>query len=117
VAEPLLSCQTRHEPDAVVIVVRGELCLDSTAVLETAVQRALSSPPGRLILDCAWVTFCDSTGLSTLIKISARAESAGARLTLDRPSRQLRRLLDVTGLTTVPQITDEGTVADQPTSR
>jgi anti-sigma B factor antagonist len=106
-----------HPPGAVVIVASGELTLDATAVLETAVQRALDTRPGRLVIDCAGVSFCDSTGLSALIKISGQAEGAGSRFTLDRPSRQLHRLLEVTGLTTVLEITGEASVANQQTGR
>jgi hypothetical protein len=43
------------------------------------------------------LTFCDSSGVHALYAIRAQAEASGHSVTLRRPQRVLRRVLEVTG--------------------
>lgn len=111
---PTLSCDMRRHADAVVIVARGELDMNTSATLESAVNQALRPIPTRLVLDCSQLTFCDSTGMSLLVRLWFHAEEVGSRLVIDQPSRQLRRLFTVTGLDTMLDLQpDHDTAAHQ----
>ncbi|MGN9912659.1 STAS domain-containing protein [Phytohabitans sp. LJ34] len=117
---PTLSCDVRRQADAVVIVARGELDMNTSATLESAANQALRPVPIRLVLDCSQLTFCDSMGMSLLVRLSFHVEEVGSRLVIDRPSLQLRRLLTLTGLDTVLDLQpDHDTAAHQasPTDR
>jgi anti-anti-sigma factor len=75
------------------LVVRGEIDLDATETLE---QAALDGQrDGRLILDLRRVTFIDSSGLRTLVRIS-KARPHG--LVLRDPSDKVDRLMKLVGL-------------------
>jgi anti-sigma B factor antagonist len=51
-----------------------------------------------VVLDVAGVPFCDSAGLNALLAARRRAQETGTRLALARPGRQLRQLLQLTGV-------------------
>lgn len=50
-------------------------------------------------VDVSGVTFCDSSGLSALVRSRARAAEMTGSLRLASPSPQIQRLLSVAGLT------------------
>jgi anti-anti-sigma factor len=50
-------------------------------------------------LDCGGISFCDSSGLSTLLLVHRAVTGAGGRLYLDNRPRALERLLALTGMT------------------
>lgn len=67
--------------------------------LAKAVDEVLaSSPPPRVLLDLAGVTFCDSQGLGTLVVLSRRSMMAHSCLVLVNVGAFLLRVLDITGL-------------------
>ncbi|MFJ4674143.1 STAS domain-containing protein [Kitasatospora purpeofusca] len=94
---------TRARPWArgTVLVLRGELDLDSVAVLREALDHALVlAAPGTVVLiDCGDLAFCDSTGLSELLDAAVRAREQGSRIELARPRPVVRRVLELTGAT------------------
>lgn len=92
------------DPERSTIVhLTGEVDLAAADEIIGTVQQALdeadSAGDGPLVLDLAGVTFMDSTGLGALISIRARAEAAGRSLTLRQVPARVRRLLEITGLT------------------
>ncbi|MFJ8622034.1 STAS domain-containing protein [Kitasatospora sp. NPDC093550] len=82
-----------------VLVLHGELDLDSAAELRSAVDQALAGPAGVIVIDCAELEFCDSTGLNALLRAKARAAVEGSRIELARPRRLFLRMLELTGVT------------------
>ncbi|MFE4546509.1 STAS domain-containing protein [Streptomyces sp. NPDC056785] len=54
-----------------------------------------------MILDLTGVTFCDSSGLNSLLRLRRRAQDGGGQLALAAPSRQMMRLLTITGAASV----------------
>ncbi len=81
-----------------VLVVAGEIDRDSRPVLRKAADEALSQGPGRLVLDLAGVTFCDSSGLSLFVDLHRRCEADGGWFRLAAASPGLRDMLRVTHL-------------------
>jgi anti-sigma B factor antagonist len=99
------------QPDgSVVVVVRGNLDIDSAPVLTTALDQVLNAPAPRVVVDLSGVEFCDSTGLSAFVVGHNRAVALGGWLRLAAPGEFLSRLLDTVGLT--PAVPVYGDVAD-----
>ncbi|MFD4156009.1 STAS domain-containing protein [Streptomyces hydrogenans] len=88
------------EPTAAGIVLRlgGEIDMDTAHQLDTALGRALSDGGERrpLSLDLSEVTFCDSTGLNTLLRARQRALDRQVSLSITAVSEQVAHLLDIT---------------------
>ncbi len=92
---------TRARPWArgTVLVLHGELDLDSVAGLREALDHALAAPGTVVLIDCGDLAFCDSTGLSELLDAAVRAREQGSRIELARPRPVVRRVLELTGAT------------------
>jgi anti-sigma B factor antagonist len=96
--------------DAVVVVVRGNLDIDSAPALTTALDGVLAVPLPRVVVDLSGIEFCDSTGLSAFVIGHNRAVARGGWVRLAGPNAFLARLLDTVGLT--PALPVYGEVAD-----
>jgi anti-sigma B factor antagonist len=96
--------------DAVVVVVRGNLDVDSATVLTTALEQVLDVPLPRVVIDLSGIEFCDSTGLGALVVGHNRAVALGGWVRLAGPNDFLGRLLDTVGLT--PRLPVYGDVTD-----
>ena len=101
--------------DPVVVTVRGDLDVDSAAVLGTTLERVLDRPEPRVVVDLSGVEFCDSTGLSAFVVGHHRAHAAGGWLRLAAPSDWLAGLIGTIGLT--GRVAVYPTVADALTGR
>ncbi|QYG94924.1 STAS domain-containing protein [Iamia sp. SCSIO 61187] len=77
--------------------VAGKLDAATVRVFLDAIE-PLAEGARQVVLDCEALEFCDSTGLRSFVVVRNRIGVPGA-LTLDRPSDELRRLLEITGLT------------------
>ncbi|PYC87607.1 metal ABC transporter substrate-binding protein [Streptomyces tateyamensis] len=75
----------------------GELDHDTVPILRTALDRAVSARCRRVVLDCARLRFCDSSGLNLLLRAQLAAREHGGAVELREPQPVLRRLLALTG--------------------
>ncbi|MEU5111117.1 STAS domain-containing protein [Streptomyces longwoodensis] len=90
-------------------VITGPLDLHTAPSLHRQVTLILHQSPS-LILVLTGVTYCDSSGLNTLLRLHLHAQDSGGRLTVAGPPAQLVRMLTVTGMDTVLPV--YGTVAE-----
>ena len=81
-----------------VVSVAGDLDVSTAEQLADAVNGELREAPGRIVLDLAGLTFCDSLGLGTLVVLSRTARVQQTYLLLRNPSPFFTRMLDVTGV-------------------
>ncbi|GAA1040284.1 STAS domain-containing protein [Virgisporangium ochraceum] len=81
--------------------VAGELDHSTTARLLDRVQADLLPTDTAVVIDTAGLTFCDSAGLGTMVKIHHLLADRGGRLTLTGPTPAMRRLLEITALDTI----------------
>ncbi len=88
-----------HRDGAIIAAIRGNIDLDSAALLAERIDEALSRPHPHVVVDLSGVEFCDSIGLSTFVVGHHRAHAAGGWLRLAAPSEFLERLLGTLGLT------------------
>jgi anti-anti-sigma factor len=80
------------------VVLTGEVDLAAVRRAADAVDRVMCVPPARLDIDASGVTFIDSSGVATLVKLHAVTTGAGGTVRLRYPSAAVVRLLDICGL-------------------
>jgi stage II sporulation protein AA (anti-sigma F factor antagonist) len=88
-----------REDGTAVIVVSGEIDLVYADRIRAAGLQCLAAGGcQQLTVDLLDVTFMDSSGIAALVAIRNQAESASQKLVLHRPQPAVRRVLEVTGL-------------------
>jgi anti-anti-sigma factor len=94
-----------HVDSGAIVRLAGELDCASAAVAHLALERARPDVL-EITLDLSRVVFLDATGVRFLISAQRRARAAGRRLIIRRPSRSVRRMLDLTGVRPLLAIDD-----------
>jgi stage II sporulation protein AA (anti-sigma F factor antagonist) len=90
-APPVFSVTAEPDGDRVRVVVTGEVDM---ATADTMLQTALREPVRQLTLDLRAVTFFDSAAIHAVVRLAQRLPGTLTVL----PSRQVRRVLEVSGL-------------------
>ena len=80
------------------ILIAGELDMASAPELDALISR-LAARPGELVLDVKGLTFMDSTGVRLILHVLELCQENGCRFTLRSLTPQVRRLLEVAGVT------------------
>jgi anti-sigma B factor antagonist len=101
-----LTVQETRTADDAVLVLTGEIDMATVGDLRAATERSMQTPPSRVVLDFAGVTFCDSQGLSALIGLNRDISAAGSRLVFINVGDFMGRLLDITGLRAAFDVVD-----------
>jgi anti-anti-sigma factor len=93
------SLQVSPVPDADVPCLRlvGELDLDSSAQLRSALADWLARPSHRVILDLRELRFCDCAGFNALLEAKATADGTGTELSVEGARAQVARLFSLIG--------------------
>jgi len=84
--------------DTTVIRLIGELDMSTVGTLREAIQAHLPGSGGRLVINLAELTFCDSLGLGTLLVLSRTARAHNTLLVLSHPSPYFRRMVEIAGV-------------------
>jgi anti-sigma B factor antagonist len=75
----------------------GDLDISNVKDLDAAVASVTADPPDRLVIDVSDLRFMDSAGIAVLLRVAARVPTVQLR----NPSKAVRRVIEVTGLTGV----------------
>jgi anti-sigma B factor antagonist len=86
---------------ATVVSVAGELDLAVAPELLQALTMLVDQGRRRLILDLTRLEFCDSSGLSVLVRVKNQLDGLGGGVTLAGPTAVVERVLEVSGLAEV----------------
>ena len=98
-ADPVLAVVVLDHGSTAEVMLAGDLDVDSEPLLRALVTQVLIDPQVRRIeMDMSLVDFCDSSGLTALIRAHAQASGFGVPLRLVRVGSRLRRILHLTGL-------------------
>ncbi|MEX0171229.1 STAS domain-containing protein [Streptomyces sp. LMG1-1-1.1] len=94
-----IAVSRRSNGGGAVVSIGGELDMVSAPKLRGALAEALEDceDGGGLVLDLTGVTFCDSTGLNTLLRARRRALSDHRFVVIRAASPQVTHLLEITG--------------------
>ncbi|MEU6814368.1 STAS domain-containing protein [Streptomyces sp. NPDC046860] len=96
----MFSVDVRQHAPGVLFVLCGELDFDSVVQLHEAADDELGRPEATLpvVVDCAALTFCDSSGISGLLRLYQRLSARGRTLRLAAVPASVSRLFTLTGL-------------------
>jgi anti-sigma B factor antagonist len=104
----------RLDSGVTVVKVTGEVDVSTSGSLRTSLLRVITDEIHHgLVVNLASVSFLDSTGLGVLVGIWHRVCATQGCLALAVPSRQVRGILETTGLTKVLPIYDTEEAAVQ----
>jgi anti-sigma B factor antagonist len=103
------SVTVSRDGDRVTVALQGELDMAVTDRLRTAIEQAEDGDgDGKLlVLDMSQLDFIDSTGLEAVLHAARRSAEAGGRLIVSRPSRYVRRLLELTAIDQSLDVVDD----------
>jgi len=94
---------TADDTDLCLIRLQGELDWSNVEELWACAESAIEASTADISLDLSDLTFIDSSGIAQFIRVVRRL-GPERRLILDHPSRSIRRVIDVTGLGSIPGI-------------
>jgi anti-sigma B factor antagonist len=98
-----LRVETHNEhPGVAVVSVSGELDVSNAETLESAIDAVCEGGPQELVFDMRELSFMDSAGIAVLLGGARRVPSVSLR----DPTPAVRRVVEVTGLTTVLRLAD-----------
>jgi anti-sigma B factor antagonist len=98
------SVSVAREDDAVTLYVTGDLDCYTAPRLRAALLGLVDDGARQVVLDVGGTQFVDSTGLSVLVGGLKRFRDRGGNMVLRSPNDTTRRLFEVTGLSTVFEI-------------
>jgi anti-anti-sigma factor len=95
---PGLRIHNGRNNDGHVLSLSGELDLASAGVLDTAIAELCTDGAERITLEMSDLAFMDSTGLRSVLVGRELCEVNGCELWIGDLSRQVQRLLEVSGV-------------------
>ena len=98
---------TRHSPNPAlgVLTVRGELDISTSGRLHQELKALLDAGTEQVEIDLSGVVFMDSSALSALVGAHDRASRQSQHLTLASPSPACAKVLGITGLDRIFDLT------------
>ena len=97
-----LIISARHEGDAALVAIRGEIDLHNSPELRSAILTMLSKQiPKRLILNLSQVPYMDSSAVAVLVEALQKLRPSGGRLMLVGLQPRVKGLLEIARLDTV----------------
>lgn len=109
-----LTVDVRRHGGSAVVTPEGELDHHTADLLDGMLERCVADGLARLVVDCAGLEFCDSTGLNVLLSARLKAEAAGGAVHLAGMRPAVSRVFEITGAKAVFTLhpTLESAVAD-----
>ena len=111
----LLNPEIRREEKHALVLLSGELDASTAGQLYEQLAELTRDGVVHVDLDLSGLEFMDSTGLSVVVAEHKRTNASGGELMILSPQSQVRRLLEITGLTGILQIRpdeQDGTLGD-----
>jgi anti-anti-sigma factor len=90
--------------DRAVLGIRGEVDILTAPDLGALVDAVIDQGHRFVVLDLAALDFMDASGLRVIARAARRLNPAAGELAIRSPSRMVRRILDLTGLTAVVRL-------------
>ena len=107
-SEKVLAFEIERDGDTAVVKCHGRLVAGTTEALYQEVKDLLPQTK-VVVVDLAALTYVDSTGLGTLVRLHASARKLGCEFKLLHLGKQLRNVLKLANLLSVfSQVEDHG---------
>ncbi|HZD69574.1 MAG TPA: STAS domain-containing protein [Actinomycetes bacterium] len=94
-----LDLRVKHRDEHALVHVSGEVDLATCPQLRDVLAELIGQGEHHLIVDLEHVTFLDSSGIGVLASALRRIREHGGSLCLTAPKPQVRRVLELTGIT------------------
>jgi len=104
-----LTLEVARDGDTAVVRCRGRLVVGVNQLLYVKASELIPNHK-RIVLDLTDLTFMDSTGLGTLVRVYVSAKSAGCSLELVNLGKRIRELLGIANLLSVFTIVGENNI-------
>ncbi|GAA3736533.1 STAS domain-containing protein [Micromonospora maritima] len=95
--EPIMWLSCEVHGDVTVVSVAGEVDLSNAHLLTELLENVAGVRAPLVVVHLAEVTFFGAHGTEALVRARRLLNRRGGRLVLSRPSRVVRRVLDLTG--------------------
>ncbi len=103
-----LTVETAREDGEILVRLTGELDMYTSPTLQERLEQLIAEAASQVVvLDLSQLTFIDSSGLSAMVMASRRLRDRGGELSLSGPSPAARRVLEITGISTVIPVRPE----------
>ncbi len=96
-----LDLRVQRHDDRAVVHISGEVDLATCPQLRDVLAELVDRGVHHLIVDLEQVSFLDSSGIGVLIGVLRRLREHGGSLHLTAPRPHVRRVLELTGITTL----------------
>jgi anti-sigma B factor antagonist len=107
-SEKVLSFEIERDGDTAIVKCHGRLVAGTTEELYQQVKQLLSQSK-VVVVNLADLTYVDSSGLGTLVRLHTSARKLGCEFKLLHLGKQLRNVLKLTNLLSVfAQVEDHG---------
>ena len=93
-----LTVDSAQQGNACIVKLRGELDLATAPPAEAEILAALMNGHRQVVVDMGELTFIDSTGISTLLRLEARSRPDPGRLVFRRGTAAVQRVLGLCGV-------------------
>ena len=101
-----MNCEIRDEGDAAVVVLSGDVDLESSPKVRGALLECVGSK-STVVVDMAEVSYIDSSGVASLVEAFQTARKGDTRFVLARVSEAAMRVLELARLDKVFNIVDD----------
>ena len=101
-----LTISERPDWNGIIVQIGGEVGFSEAPLLLERMDELFEGATSGVALDLEQMSFIASDGLGALIRIRAHADKKGKSLTLLRPQKMIRELLEKTQLTRIFRICD-----------
>jgi anti-anti-sigma factor len=99
-----LEIDVQTSDERTLVTLSGELDASTASSLYDRLAELEVTDTHHVVLDLAKVTFMDSTGLAVIVTEHKRLSHSEGSLTIFSPPSSVRRLFEITGLTTLLDI-------------
>ena len=93
-----LTVKTNATDGRCVLLVDGEVDVSNAPELRAALEDSMSNAPAGVTVDLHEVGYIDSTGIGVLVGAAHRASEAGIAFAVERPQRNVARVLSMLGV-------------------
>lgn len=94
----LFEASVRHQGNAAILDLVGQVNALAQPSLETAADDALVAEPRRIVLNFSAVTFINSTGIAMIVGLMGRARAAHVKVEAFGLSDHFREIFEITRL-------------------